>query len=523
MFASALGRWVDYTPSRLRALLTTIIINRISILASCITWFVILSFSYSAPKKVFFAVALILGMVEKLSRGTNIISMERDWLPTLANTSVDARHRVSYDLTHLNTIIRRIDMLCKLIAPLAVSTFVSKVESERLAAVVVAIIGTLSLGPECWGAKKVWAQNIRLRARKGSVDEIATRGDRGWPTQLSYIKPPSTRLASNICGKLVFQVMDSIRAYVADLGYYFGSSVWIPSLCAAIPHASVLTFSGTMLTYLLNAGYSLNTITGARASGAVFEMASTFIFPWAVGILSTSKILSGWYYGEGYHEVEQREPASRADTSLSDTDNDQVQCSESSPIIEQSVVRVGSWALGGLLLTLVSPITAPTVCSSLPKDQCRLSNSQIPALITLFFLDARLTDTATSTSDPPPSPTTSYPLGTIILILSISLSLLFRWTYDLCATQLTQALVPAGKRSSFAGTEMSIVSLVSLGHWIAAAVWHAQSDFKWLALGSLVVVATGVGAYWWWQSWWGRRERASGEEQVGEELEGDVR
>ena len=246
-------------------------------------------------------------------------------------------------------------MLCKLIAPLAVSTFVANVESERLAAVVVAAISTLSLGPECWGAQKVWDQNSRLRAPKGSADGIATRGDQGRPMQLSYTKTQSTRLAPKLYGQIVFQVMDSIRAYVADLGYYFRTAVWIPSLCAAIPHASVLTFSGTMLTYLLNAGYSLNTITGARASGAVFEMASTFVFPWAVGILSTSKILPGWYSREGYHEVEQQDPASRVDTDLSHMDDDHAQCNESSPIIEQSVIRVGSWALGGLLLTLVSP------------------------------------------------------------------------------------------------------------------------------------------------------------------------
>lgn len=519
MFASALGRWVDYTPSRLRVLLTTIIVNRISILVSCIIWFAILSFSYTAPKKVCFAVTLVIGMVEKLSRGTNIISMERDWIPTLANTSVDARHRVYYDLTHLNTIIRRIDMLCKLTAPLAVSIFVSTVESERLAIVVLAAISTLSLGPECWGVQNVWAQNSRLRARKGRIDEVVIRGDQDWPMQT---KIRSARLASNLLGKLILQAMNSIRAYVADLGYYFSTSVWIPSLCAAIPHASVLTFSGTMLIYLLNAGYPLSTITGAKASGAVFEIASTFIFPWAVRILSTSKRSPGWYHREGYHEVEQREPASRADTSLSDTDNDQAQCSQSSPIIEQSVVSIGSWALGGLLLTLVSPTAPPTVSSSFLNDQCRLSNLQIPAVLGLFFLDARLNNTATSTSDPHQSPTTSYSLITIILMVSISLSLLFRWTYDLCATQLTQALVPANKRSSFGGTEMSIVSLVSLGHWIAAAVWHTQSDFKWLALGSLVVVALGVGAYRWWQGWWGSQERANGE-RIGEELETDIR
>lgn len=378
LFASTLGRWVDRTPFRLQVLLTTIVISRISILLSCVVWFAILSFSYEVPKRVFFAVALILGMIEKLSRGTNILSMERDWVPTLANTSVNAKHRVAYDLTHLNTIIRRIDMLCKLIAPLTVSVFMSKVKSERLAVVVLAAISTLSLGPECWGVQQVWRQNSRLRASKGKVDDIAISHDGERPMQQGDIKTRAAQTASDLYEKVVAKVMDSTRAYVGDLGYYFRTSVWIPSLCAALPHASVLTFSGTMLTYLLNAGYSLRTITGARASGALFEIGSTFIFPWAVGVLSTSNHAPFWYDRGGYyHRIEQREPSSDSETRISDTDsNNQVQCSQSNPIIEHSVIRLGYWTLGGLLLSLVSTNAASShgrFKLLVAEDQCQLS------------------------------------------------------------------------------------------------------------------------------------------------------
>ena len=342
----------------------TIVINRISVLVSCITWFAILSFSYPTPKKVFFVVALILGMIEKLSRGANILSMERDWVPTLTNTSVDAQHPAPYDLTHLNTTMRRIDMLCKLIAPLAVSIFVSTVESERIAVVVLAAISTLSLGPECWGVQQVWDQNSRLRARKGGVDDNAISSDRNQPMQLCYTKTSSARLASNSFEKFTLQILGYIRAYVAELDYYFRTSVLIPSLCAAIPHASVLTFSGTMLTYLLNAGYSLKIITAARTSGAVFEIGSTFIFPWAVGTLCAPKHVPN-SRGD-YHEVEQREPSSGSDTMPRHTDDNHAQGSESGPVIVRSVVKVGYWALSGLLLSLVSK-TALTISSSFSK------------------------------------------------------------------------------------------------------------------------------------------------------------
>ena len=145
LFGSTLGRWVDCTPSRLRALLVTIIVNRISVLISCITWFVILSSTYPASKQGFYAVALVLAMAEELSRGANVLSIERDWVPTLAKSSPDAKYPASYDLTNLNTTMKRIDMLCNLIAPFAVSTFVSRI----IAVIVIAVISTLSFGPEC--------------------------------------------------------------------------------------------------------------------------------------------------------------------------------------------------------------------------------------------------------------------------------------------------------------------------------------------------------------------------------------
>ena len=361
LFGSALGRWVDCTPSRLRVLVVTIVVNRISVLTSCITWFVILSSTHPAPKQGFFAVALVLGMAEKLSRGANILSIERDWVPTLANTSPDAKNPAPYDLTNLNTTMKRIDMLCKLIAPLAVSTFVSKIKSERIAVIAIAVISTLSFGPECWGVQQVWVQNSRLRAWKHGVDDAAISNKRDHQMPLY--------------GRLALQVMSSVREYVADLGYYFRTSVWIPSLCAAVPHASVLTFSGTMLTYLLNAGYSLNTITGARASGAIFEISSTFLFPWAVGILSTSDRAPRWHNRGIYHLVEQQEPSSNS--RLGNTDESESQGTQSGSIVEHSVIKVGYWSLGGLLLSLVSTILTHMNTHGLSKLSSRLMQLEI--------------------------------------------------------------------------------------------------------------------------------------------------
>lgn len=51
---------------------------------------------------------------------------------------------------------------------------------------------------------------------------------------------------------------------------------------------------------------------------------------------------------------------------------------------------------------------------------------------------------------------------------------------------------------------MSIVGCVSLTHWVSAAIWHEQSDFRWLALGSFLAVGVAAGAYTGWARRWER-------------------
>lgn len=493
LFSSALGRWVDRTSSRLRALLLTINTNRIAVLVSCMTWFLLLSLSSTAKKQVLFVVALILGMVEKLSRGTNILSMERDWIPTLAKPTLDFKPPMQYDLTHLNTVMRRIDMLCKLIAPLAVSTFITAIGSEKIAVAVVAIISTLSWGLECWCVQQVWHQNGRLRVPKELDDGAGHDPDSLTDASMNGVtKRLSQRSAPSFLNKFTANTKASIHTHIEGVLYYFSTPVWIPSVCAAIPHASVLTFSGTMITYLLNASFSLNLVTVARASGAVFEIGSTFLFPCAVAFFSKTGTIANEHGLGHYQKINTQDGPSHFGEGSSNAADYPRDSRPASSSLERSVATTGSWAICGLLVSLVrrSPLFRRL-------KSYRLITPQIPALSSLFYLDSMLSPQAnTSTEKSTASPISLVPL--LILIPSISLSLLFRWTYDLSATQLTQTLVPASHRSSFGGTEMAIVSVLSLTHWVAAAVWHGQRDFRWLATGSFGLVGGAVGLYALW-------------------------
>lgn len=71
--------------------------------------------------------------------------------------------------------------------------------------------------------------------------------------------------------------------------------------------------------------------------------------------------------------------------------------------------------------------------------------------------------------------------------------------------EIAQVEIPSTQRSTFAGTEQSFRSLAELCHWIATVVWNAPRDFRFLALGSLVALASSTTIF----VGWARKPRVS--------------
>lgn len=426
-------------------------------------------------RKFLFAILLLLGMVEKASRMTNILSMERDWVPILANTK-----GTSYDLTHMNTAMRRIDITCKFLAPLVISGVVASVEPTR-AVVAIAIVSSVSLVVECWIVMMVWRHNGRLQSGKNHTHDR-------FDDAISWKPSKSAGFADMMLSK-GYRLLESwrqvARANVDGIHYYFSTIVWLPSVCVAVLHGSVLAWSGTLITWLLNEHFSVSEITIAKAVGAVFEIGSTLAFPWAVEMLlrSTSR-----EHTMSYQMVEQR---NIHDEAAEDPDNGHENTTHESngdiagnneflgdPSLHLAVIRIACWSISGLFVFL------------------------IPTMIALFFLDHSIQGSPTThTGRDYPSPlitSSATAIAAITFWSLLSLSFLGRWTYDLAATQLTQMLVPSTHRAMFGGTEQAVVSMVSLVHWVAAAIWHEQKDFMWLALASAIAVGFATVLYVRW-------------------------
>lgn len=63
---------------------------------------------------------------------------------------------------------------------------------------------------------------------------------------------------------------------------------------------------------------------------------------------------------------------------------------------------------------------------------------------------------------------------------------------SLMVQELGQVEIPVSQRSTSAGTEQSFRLLSELGHWAATMVWSHPTQFKWLALGSLLLVGSSL-------------------------------
>lgn len=349
--------------------------NRIVVIIACVCWVVIIAqdgykdtilpsdlsalddqsrpLSAGRLKDTIFLIILALGVVERLSRLANLISIERDWVPTLATTAeLDKELRV-HDLTHLNAVMSRIDLICKLGAPIVMSMFMSATKSSRLGAVGIIALNLISWPLEYWTARTVWLGSTRLQKEKSGISTICAKA--GFPRDTECEKSPKhscARLLPSIL-EVVGRFLSWIRQYGLSLKLYFATDIWMASLAVTSLHFSILGFSGTLTVFLVNSGFSLKLITWAETISAIFELGSTYVFPLGVRLLGAQPT--------SYLALRSVSVYSPPPSPLELT----CETSEESPLGNEApfqdkqgrgVSRLGMWALAFLLICLVGEI-----------------------------------------------------------------------------------------------------------------------------------------------------------------------
>lgn len=155
--------------------------------------------------------------------------------------------------------MRRIDLFCKLIAPV----FISLVDSfsTRVAIWIVLGLNTVSVLVEYLAIAQVYRLVPELRkttdsSQNSSENEATRAGHRSCRTIRSYSDES-----------------------IAPWKEYVASPVFLPSFALSLLYMTVLSFGATMVTYLLHSGFNPLEVSCMRIGSVIAEVSGTWTAP----------------------------------------------------------------------------------------------------------------------------------------------------------------------------------------------------------------------------------------------------
>ncbi|KAI0334124.1 hypothetical protein GY45DRAFT_1270953 [Cubamyces sp. BRFM 1775] len=210
-----------------------------------------------------FALIVIGGCVHNLSGTTISVAVEREWVTSIAAGS-------SAHLTTLNTYMRRIDLLCKLLAPLFVS-LLTTAASYRFAAIFLCGVEVACMLFELLWIEISYRRFPALReaqAAKEATRRVHARDEQSSDSRAS----PLHVLAWN-------RVMERLKSVLLDWREFAQYPIFLSSVAISCLYLTVLSFDGTMLSYLKAHEYSDPFLAGMRGLNVVAGLAGTLAMP----------------------------------------------------------------------------------------------------------------------------------------------------------------------------------------------------------------------------------------------------
>ena len=256
-----IGQYIDRA-DRLVSIRLSIVGQRSAVILSCLLFWAMLeqANAYQAwVGTLTLATLSILACIEKLCATANTVAVERDWVVVIGN------NQDTY-LQDMNAQMRRIDLFCKLIGPLAIALIDGL--SPRIAVLVTLGLNAISMAAEYGLIARVYY------AVPGLQEHGISDADETEPQQTL---PQKFRPGCIEAGL-------GMKAYIT-------SAAFLPaSFSLSLLYLTVLSFSGQMTTYLL----TFPTLTpliigGIRTIATIFELASTWLAPYLISRIGPTR------------------------------------------------------------------------------------------------------------------------------------------------------------------------------------------------------------------------------------------
>ena len=375
---------------------------------------------------------IALGIVSNLASSALKVAVQKDWAVVVADSHAAPTDDSSAVLAGMNAMIRRIDLTCKVVAPIAVG-FIYSYACAPFAAAFLAVWNVASVFVEYFLLRRVYLETPALAHRGGTkaaayaavgADETDLDADANADPEANAGAASAVAIASATCfgddsidddddddddgggggadddnhhpdssftgGSMVEQIRHFFAELSSGWGIYLRQSSLRPAFALALLYMNVLSFGILMVGYLKAEGLSEGYIGLGKGLMAAFGITSTFAYSWHAKRFS----------------------------------------------IEVTALRA---------------IIAQAVCL-------------LPCVFAMFIQDLW-----TSAG---------------LLVAGVVVSRIGLWSFDMSVTQIQQETVPEHERGTVGVVQNSVQQLMYLLHYAQGIIWHCPGEFKWLVFTS---------------------------------------
>ncbi|KAK9470043.1 iron-regulated transporter [Dipodascopsis tothii] len=293
VLSPAVGKYID-RHDRLPVIRDTIIWQRVAAVLSGVLFLVMATLGMPGrPMGV--QVAYMAGLVvfacgEKLSAIANQVAVENDWVVVIAGGS-------TANLMHLNSLMRRIDLFCKMMGPLVIALLIGL--TVKVSIWLLIVVNFVSLFAEYYAIANVYGSVPELQVPKTLRGPIALEdtveladedvgSDAGSTAGIGLADEDEPAWQKpRACGCVPVP---------ASLAFYLGHPAVCASLALAVLYFTVLSFGGQFVAFLLASGYSSATIGVMRTFSVMCEMLATYAGPWLMKRIGYTRA-GAWFVG----------------------------------------------------------------------------------------------------------------------------------------------------------------------------------------------------------------------------------
>ncbi|OMO74639.1 Ferroporti-1 [Corchorus capsularis] len=273
LFGPLIGRWIDRL-TYVKVLQYWLITQNLSfiIAGGSVMALLVLSSLKSTHFAAFISLVILInisGAIGVLSTLAGTILVEREWVVVISEG-----HPPSV-LTEMNSVIRRIDLTSKLVAPV-VTGFIISFVSLKASALALALWTSICVWVEYWLFMSVYKGIPALSER--SLKRISKASSSDVEESISINEGENSAAARKNFATKIFEWVSNVP-YVDSWRVYLQQDVVLPGVALALLYFTVLRF-GTLLTAALEwEGIPAYVIGIARGIGASIGIAATITYP----------------------------------------------------------------------------------------------------------------------------------------------------------------------------------------------------------------------------------------------------